>query len=410
MARNLGQLRAEREELAEQARSLNNKYPADVRMPKDESDQLDQLLSKIAAIDLEMSSGQSRANAMAAGGDEWNNGGVRVRAMRTPADFRAHYASNSTTRGEKPNIADFVRGVAGMPTTDAVRASLAIGTDTSGGYLVPGLVMPKILEAMVNTSAVLSAGAGIVPLVEGAKTYTQVAIDNIPTAAWRAENGAVAESDPTFRAVVATPRSLAFYFKVSRELLADGANIESALIVAIAQSFARELDRVALLGSGTAPEPRGLKNTTNVLSVANGANGAALSSYANIFSALQATLQVDAPLSTAAIMSPRSLVKLGGLTDSTGQPLQKPDMLKEMQFLATSQVPNTLTVGTSADCSEIYVGDFTRMVFMMREFMSIQKLDQAFATTGQIAFIGHVRADIAVQYPKAFAVVSGVRP
>jgi HK97 family phage major capsid protein len=209
---------------------------------------------------------------------------------------------------------------------------------------------------------------------------------------------------------LAVPKSLAFYFKVSRELLADAVNLPEALTTAIAQAFARELDRVALRGTGTAPEPRGILNTTNVQSVTNGANGAALASYANIFSAMQAILQVDGPMPTAAIMSPRSLVKLGGLTDSTGQPVARPTMLEPMQLLATSQVPNNLTVGSSTDCSELYLGAFERITFAMREQMSIQTAGELFATTGQVGFVCHVRADVMVQYPKAFAVVTGVRP
>ena len=39
-------------------------------------------------------------------------------------------------------------------------------------------------------------------------------------------------------------------------------------------------------------------------------------------------------------------------------------MLEQMQLLATSQIPNTLTVGTSTDCSEIYIGDFSKMALM----------------------------------------------
>ena len=66
--------------------------------------------------------------------------------------------------------------------------------------------------------------------------------------------------------------------RVSRELLADAENIAEALRLAIALSFARELDRVGLLGTGTAPEPRGVLNTAGIQSVTNGANGAALAS------------------------------------------------------------------------------------------------------------------------------------
>jgi HK97 family phage major capsid protein len=257
-------------------------------------------------------------------------------------------------------------------------------------------------------SSLLTAGAGIVP-IGAAQTTTFAAVDTIPTAAWRAENGTVAESDPAFRAVVATPYSLAFLFKISRELLADGQDIESALRLVIAQSFARELDRAGLRGSGSTPEPRGLLNTTGIQSVTNGAAGTVLAGYANLFSAVQAILQANGPLPTAAIMSPRSLVRLGALLDTLGQPIRVPEMLAKMQMIATSQIPNTLTVGASVDCSEIYCGDFTRMAFAMRENVSIQIADQLFAANGQVAFIGHVRADVIVTRPSVFSVITGVR-
>jgi hypothetical protein len=46
---------------------------------------------------------------------------------------------------------------------------------------------------------------------------------------------------------------------------------------------------------------------------------------------------------------------------------------------------------------------------MMREQMSIQIAHELFASTGEVGFICHVRADVAVMYPKAIAVVTGVR-
>ncbi len=346
-----------------------------------------------------------------AGRDWTNEAGGTVKVLRNAADFRAHYANKPGTagRGEQIQISDFLRGVAGMKTSAGVSAALSVGTDSSGGFAVPSLVMPQILEALVPASSLLSAGAGIVPLTEGAKQYTTAAVDNIPTAAWRLESGNLAESAPTFRAVVAAPKSLAFYFKASRELLADAANMDAALNVAIAQAFAKELDRAGLRGTGTNPEPRGILNTVGIKAVSNGVNGAALAGYGNFFTGAQELLAANAPMPTAAIMSPRSLVKLGGLTDTTGQPLRRPEMLSGMTMLSTSAVPNNLTVGTSTDCSEIYIGDFTKLAFMMREQVSIQVAKEAFATTGEIGFVCHVRADVVLTHPACFAVVTGVR-
>lgn len=336
--------------------------------------------------------------------------GSTIRAMRTPDDFRRHYARFPDNRGDESfDIGDYLRGIANLRTTPSVKNALSVGTDSAGGYAVPGVLMPGILSAMVPVSSLLQAGAGIVPLEEGAKTYTTAAINTIPTAAWRAEAGALATSDPAFRAIVATPRSLSFTFKVSRELLADAAGLTDALNTAIAQAFAKELDRTGLRGSGTAPEPRGILNTSGIQSVTNGANGAALAGYSNLFTGVAAVLGADAPMPTAAIMSPRSLVKLGGLLDTTNQPLRVPEMLVPIKQIATSQIPNNLTVGSSTDCSEIYLGDFSRMYFAMRESVSIQLLNELYAGTGEIGFACHVRADTVITYPAAFAVVTGVR-
>src|SRR5262249_50430352 len=157
--------------------------------------------------------------------------------------------------------------------------------------------------------------------------------------------------------------------KVSRELLADGVNIEQALQTAIAQAFAKELDRAGLRGSGSAPEPRGILNTSGIQSVTNTANGASLATtaYSNLISAVQALLAADAPTPSAFIMAPRSLTTLAGLLDSQNQPRQAPPLVGKVPFFATSQIPVNLTVGTSNDCTEIYAGDFSKVSFVVRE-------------------------------------------
>jgi HK97 family phage major capsid protein len=208
---------------------------------------------------------------------------------------------------------------------------------------------------------------------------------------------------------VVTPRSLAFRFKVSRELLQDSPNIDDALRSAIAQAFAKEMDRAGLRGTGTAPEIRGLKNISGINTVTNGTNGASPTSYANFVSAWQEIVSDNAPAPTAAIMHPRDMAKFANLADTTGQPLRKPDLLDSMRFVQTSQIPTNLTVGTSSDTSEIYVGDFSQFVFFLREGVSVQMLNELYAATGEIGFVCHARVDVAALYPQAFALVTGVR-
>lgn len=335
--------------------------------------------------------------------------GDKMTMLRNADDFRNHYAAKTTREENGLSMSDFLRGAARMKSTDQVQRALSVGVNTAGGYTVPSVLMPGILSALVPASSLMQAGASIVPLTEGGKTFNFAGVDALPTAAWREENGQVAESAPTFRNIVLTPRSLSFYTKISRELLADGINIDAAIYEVIAQAFAKEIDRAGLMGSGTAPEPRGLRNIVGVNQISSGANGASLAGYGKLFEATQAILEADATMPTAAIMSPRSRVKIGTLAATDGQPLQVPPMLARLNMLTTSQIPNDLTVGTSADCSEIYLGDFSKLVLGMREQLSIQVMEEAFADYGQIGFMCHVRMDVAALYPSAFAVINGVR-
>lgn len=326
--------------------------------------------------------------------------------LKSAADMRSHYRGEAIA--DRVSVADFLRGVAGMKTTAAATKSLSVGTDSAGGFAVPRGTFGGIMEALVPNSALLQAGAAVLA-VGDVKTLTTAVVNAIPTAAWRAENGAIAESDPTFRAVVTTPQSLSFRFKVSRELLLDAPNMDKALEIVIAQALAKELDRAGLRGSGTAPEPRGILNTAGIYTIGSGTNGASGPGYDTILSVFDDILSTNAPMPKAAIMSPRSWVRLMSALDTAGQPKQMPKVLESVNMVSSAQIPINLTVGSSVDCSELFVGDFSQMALMIRETASIQVLPELYAETGQIGFVGHLRADVAVWYPSAFAVVTGLR-
>jgi HK97 family phage major capsid protein len=339
---------------------------------------------------------------------------LNATTMRQGSAQLSSIGSSLPGEGREAGIADMLRGVAGLRHgSEGVQQALSVGTDANGGFTVPASVLRGILSALVPSSSLLQAGAQVILLEDQqAKQFRIARVATVPTAAWRNENGALAESDPAFNSIDLTPRSLAVMFKVSRELLMDGVNIDSVLTDALARSIARELDRVGLRGTGTAPQPRGILNTVGVLPVGNGANGASLPTlrWANLLSAYQAVAAADAPLPSAVIAHPRTVVGFGALADTTNQPLRLPQLLENMRMVTTSQIPVNLTVGTSNDCSEAYVGDFTQFGFFMREQLSIQVLRERFADTGEIGFLAHVRVDVACMYPQAFAVVTGIRP
>jgi HK97 family phage major capsid protein len=286
--------------------------------------------------------------------------------------------------------------------------ALSKGTDASGGYAVPEWYAAEVIDLMRSKLAIDRAGARTVPL-EGDKTHF-LRIESDPVAGWRLESGAVKESDMTFGRTTFNPKSLAVIVKVTRELLEDGVNVEWSLRHAFAAAFAQELDRVALFGSGTNPEPLGVVNTPGIQTYTLAADGAPVTSYAPIVRARGMMLAANTNEPTAAIMAPRTATAFEELTDTTGQPLQRPRSIENLPFLPTTLTPVDDEHGEAENASRVIVGDFSNLWIGVRTGFRIEVLREHFADTMTVAFLAHLRADIQVTHPAAFVDIPGFVP
>ena len=336
-------------------------------------------------------------------------------------------------RGENVDgvgLGEFMRAVAVAEPGDIGHKALSAGVAAAGGHLVPTTLLPGILEPLTATSALFQAGTPIEVLAAGAKTVTRPAVLSLPLPAWRNEAGNVAESDPVFRAATATPRSLAVRFKVSRELLMDAPDMDETLSMVLGRALALALDRAGLIGSGTAPEPRGLRNTPGVMlygplgtrteygsssslmpaSTGGGyvVSGNALWPFVHAIADLQMTA---APEPTALVTSSRQATYLRNVRDRDRNLMDQPEGLRLLQIVGTPQVPDaTVTSGdlTITGTADAFLGDFRLASLVLREEVSIERLTEAHATTGEVGFVAHLRADFVVWYPSAFCVMPGI--
>ena len=288
----------------------------------------------------------------------------------------------------------------------AIRAALAEGTDSAGGYSVPSVLLAPVIDLLRARSTVFQAGARTV-LLDSLKT-TICAIASDPTAAWRAENADVAASDMTFAPVTFTARSLGVIVTASQELLEDSLNVDESIRRALGSSFAAELDRVSLLGTGTAPEPKGVSKVAGVGSYSMGASGAALSDYSPFIEALAILQTANAVDPTAAIMSPRTAKAINSLQDTLHQPLQRPTAIANLPFLVTSKLPINETQGGSSAASRIIMGNFPDLMVGIRSAFRIQVLQEKYADKLQIGFLATLRADVAVAHAASFCQIVGV--
>jgi HK97 family phage major capsid protein len=233
-------------------------------------------------------------------------------------------------------------------------------------------------------------------------------LDTDPVAGWRSENAAVTASDPVFSQVLFTARSLTALVKCSREVIEDSVNLTEALTQALSGAFAVELDRAVLFGSGSAPEPRGIFNTSGILSVSMGTNGAAVTNYEPLLDALKLMQDNNNADPTAAIMAPRTARALAGLKDTTNQPLRLPPAIENLPRLVTSAVPVNQTQGTSNAASTIILGDYSQCMIGVRTKFNIEVLRERFADNLQVAFLAYLRADVQLLHPESFVAIKGV--
>lgn len=296
----------------------------------------------------------------------------------------------------------FLRSMLMGATNDLERRALSEGTDSAGGYTVPSILSARLIDALRAESVVFRAGAQVVPLTSDSHSIAAVAADPVP--AWRDENASVSESDPTFRNVPMQPKSLAVLTRLSRELFEDSLNLEQELPRILAAALAVELDRVALLGTGTAPEPRGIANTSGIGTTAH---DAALTTYAPFVAARTGILSANAGPVNAIIMHPRDAGTMAGLTATDGQPLAAPRVIEETPMLTTTSIPVDGGVGTNE--STIIAGNFAHLLVGMRSEIRIEILRERYADVMQYGMLAHLRADVAVQHAAAFHTITGVQ-
>src|SRR4051794_31888568 len=331
------------------------------------------------------------------------------RALRSDESFEALVRGTERQATPELSLRKYLRG---MVTGDwdgatAERRAMAEGVLGTGGYMLPAPLSAQIIDLARNQTRVLQAGAGLVPMPN--KTLDMARWEQDPTATWHTENALIPASDATLGRVRLDAKALTTRVVASRELLEDAPGIENELRNAFARQFALTVDYAALYGAGVDPEPRGVKNTAGITTINyGGANGGVPISYGSVIDAIGALEDVN-ETPRGIIWSPRTGRTFARLTDSTGQPIQMPDVVANLPRYATAQVPNNLTLGTSTDTSDAFVADWSKLLVGVRTGLQIQVLTERYSDAGQIGFLAWWRGDIAVARPKAFCVLKGIR-
>jgi HK97 family phage major capsid protein len=276
--------------------------------------------------------------------------------------------------------------------------------------LVPTHLSTTVIDLARSKSQIFNAGARVFPM--DSKKVTLARITQDPTVSWKEEGATWTPSTIGAEPVDFVAKTMITGVDISVELSEDSPNAAVIIQDAISSALSKALDRSALFGTGLNEQPKGLYNyTTGVQEIVLSDNGEPLANYRPFSIAYQSILQAN-EIPTAAIYSPRTFGDLDRLVDLQGNPLQPPRSFDKYTHLPTTQVPDDLLVGTSDDCSAVFMGDFSHMMVGMRTNINLE-ITRASETAWKklgVEFRAYLRYDIQLARPSGFVVIKGVRP
>jgi HK97 family phage major capsid protein len=309
---------------------------------------------------------------------------------------------------EDLSLQRYLRGMATGRWDGAIQErTLAEATIGAGGALVPSPLSARVIDLARNATRVFQAGAITVPMTSQTLSVPRLTSEGTP--AWKSENANITAADLVFDRVTFTARTLVRRVDLSVELCEDAdPSAEDVIARSFAGQMAVELDRVALLGTGTAPEPRGVLNQSGVTLTAHGANGSNIANFDWWLDAIGAVRAAGFE-PNAHIQAPRSSTSLSKLKEATTNAYLAPPA-GLLPMLTTKSVPITITTGTSTDTSYVFTADWSQLMVGIRTDFTLRFLGERFlADTLSYSFVAWLRADVQLSQPTAFVVDTGVR-
>lgn len=293
---------------------------------------------------------------------------------------------------------NLMRGQA--PVTNALKE----GTDPDGGYLVPDEFEKQLIQKL-HEANILRSISNVIQTNSGEHKIPVVATEG--TASWMEEEAAYTESNTQFSQVSLGAHKLGTLIKVSEELLNDSA---FDLMGYLSEEFGRRLgdaeEKAFLTGTGSG-QPTGMLNDTTGATLGSTAKSSTdinFDDLIDLFYSLRAPYRKNAVF----IMNDDTVKAVRKLKDKNDQYIWQPsvqagqpDRILNCPVL-TSQYMPTL----AASNKPVLFGDFNYYWIADRQGRTFKRLNELYAVTGQVGFLGSQRVDAKVILSEAIKYLS----
>lgn len=288
------------------------------------------------------------------------------------------------------------------PRYDVVNA-LQIGTDSEGGYLAPDEFERTLVDALEEEN-IFRTLARVIQTSSGDRKIPVVATHG--SASWLDEEELVPESDEAFGQTSIGAFKLGTFIKVSDELLNDSVfDLQSYITTEFARRIGHKEEEAFFVGDADG-KPTGIFHTTGGAQV--GVTAAA-SAAITVDEVLDLFYSLKSPYRKKAVfvMNDATVKAIRKLKDGQGQYLWQPaltantpDSILNRPVHTSAYVP-TIAAGSKS----VAFGDFGYYWIADRQGRSFKRLNELFATTGQIGFMATQRVDGKLILPEAIKVL-----
>lgn len=291
-----------------------------------------------------------------------------------------------TGRASNAYAEDFARHLRGKMLVHNV---LSEGTDADGGYLVPEEFEHQIITTLDEANVIRSLAKVI---VTGSDRKIPVASSH-SVAQWTPENGSYQESNPTFEQKQIDAYKLTDLIRVSKELLQDSAfNLETYIAEQFARAFGIAEEQAFCTGTGEG-QPTGI--FTNKGGQVGVTSASATAITVDELISLVYSLKSPYRRNAKFLMNDATVSLIRKLKDGNGAYLWQPspqtgqpDRLLGYEIYTSPYVPVV-----AAEAFTVAFGDFNNYWIADRAGRTVQRLNELYATNGQIGYVATERVD-----------------
>ena len=269
--------------------------------------------------------------------------------------------------------------------------ALQEGVDTEGGYLVPDEFERTLVEALEEENMFRSL-AHVIQTSSGERKIPVVASKG--SANWIDEEGPYVDSDDSFGQVTIGSFKLGTTIKVSEELINDSVfDLENYISKEFARRIGSREEEAFFTGDGNG-KPLGFLAKTGGADVGVTAASATAITADEIID-LYYSLKTPYRKNAVWILNDATVKAVRKLKDSTGQYLWQPSLTEGTpdKLLGRPVYTSAYMPTMAAGAKTIAFGNFKYYWIADRQGRSFRRLNELYATTGQVGFLGSQRVD-----------------